>query len=173
MLGIETALLLDAAGDPSFQGYFAARFRGKEQGDFLYFVEPAGQEQVTLGRFVPFEASAREKRKILKEIARQQRRGRLIGLELDDLGQWDTWVSASLRKKDGQPSPGNASFEPQKYTLELRVAEDLGVSGRARIELQPVVRGARAVVLRLFSDLDVTKVTDGSGRSLFFLPHPG
>jgi hypothetical protein len=168
LLGMETALLLDAAGDPSFQGYFAARFRGKEQGDFLYFVEPAAQEQVTLGRFVPFEASAREKRKILKEIARQQRRGRLIGLELDDLGQWDTWVSASLRKKDGQPSQGNASFEPQKYTLELRVAEDLGASGRARIELQPVVRGARAVVLRLFADLDVTKVTDGSGRPLFF-----
>lgn len=168
MLGIETALLLDAAGDPSFQGYFAARFRGKEQGEFLYFVEPAGQEQVTLGRFVPFEASAREKRKILKEIARQQRRGRLIGLELDDLGQWDTWVSASLRGKDGAPFPGHASFEPRKYTLELRVAEDLAVSGRAQIELTPVVREARAVVLRLFADLDVTKVTDGSGRALFF-----
>ena len=167
MLGIETALLLDAVGDPSFQGYFAARFHGKEQ-DFLYFVEPAGQEQVTLGQFVPFEASVREKRKILKEISRQQRRGRLIGLELDDLGQWDTWVSASLRGKDGTPLPGRASFEPRKYTLELRVAEDLTVSGRAQIVLQPVVRGARAAVLRLFADLDVTKVTDGSGRALFF-----
>jgi hypothetical protein len=168
LLGIETALLLDAVGDASFQSYFAARFRGKEQGEFLYFVEPASQEQVTLGRFVPFEASAREKRKILKEISRQQRRGRLIGLELEDLGQWDTWVSASLRGKDGAPFPGNASFEPQKYTLELSVAEDLGASGRARIELRPVVRGARALVLRLFADLDVTKVTDGSGRALFF-----
>jgi hypothetical protein len=168
LLGLETALLLDAAGDPSFQGYFAARFHGKERGDFMYFVEPASQEQVTLGSFVPLEASAKEKRKILKEISRQQRRGRLIGLDLDDLGQWDTWVSASLRGKDGAPLPGNASFEPRKYTLDLRVAEDLAVSGRAKIELAPVVRGARAAVLRLFADLDVTKVTDGSGRPLFF-----
>lgn len=168
LLGIETALLLDAAGDPSFQGYFAARFHGKERGDFMYFVEPGGQEQVTLGQFVPFEASVRERRKILKEISRQQRRGRMIGLELDDLGQWDTWVSASLRGKDGAPFPGHSSFEPRKYTLELRIAENLAVTGKARIELQPVVRGARAVVLRLFNDLDVARVTDGSGRALFF-----
>jgi hypothetical protein len=167
-LGVETALLLDAVGDPTYQSYFAARFLGKERGKFLYVVEPGSREQVTLGHFVPLEASDKEKRKIHKEISRQQRRGRLIGLELDDLGQWDTWVSATLRGRDGKPFPGNASFEPRKYTLELNVAEDLDVSGRARIELAPVVRGSRAVVLRLFADLNVTKVTDGSGRTLFF-----
>lgn len=168
LLGVDTAVLLNAAGDPAYQGYFAARFRGKELGEFLYIVEPGAQEQVTLGRFVPLDASDKEKRKILKEISRQQRRGRLIGLELADLGQWDTWLSASLRGKEGKPSHGAASFEPEKYTLELSVADNLAVTGRARLDLKPVIRGARAVGLRLFTDLQVSKVTDGSGRNLFF-----
>jgi tetratricopeptide (TPR) repeat protein len=183
LLNVEGAILLDAAGDPGFQGYFAAWFHGKELGDFLYLVNPEDQEQVTLGSFVPLDATEKEKRKILKEIARQQRKGRMIGLELEDLGQWNTWLSGSLRNKEGKPSLGVSSFEPEKYTLDVSIAErDLRLTGRARIDLRPVIRGARAAVLRMNPNLQVSKVADGSGQGLFFvqtgddltvmLPHP-
>ena len=169
LLGVEDAILADVIGDPAAQSYFAARFRGNELGDFLYLVEPDGQEQVTLGKFTPLEATEKEKRKLLKQISREQRRGRLIGLELDDLGQYDTWVSAALRGRDGKAIPGVAAFEPEKYTLEISLGEkDLRLQGRARLDLRPVVRNPRAVHLRLSPDLQVSKVTDGAGADLFF-----
>lgn len=169
LLGVDQAVLMDVAGEPSYQGFFAAWLRGGEQGDFLYIVDPQAQEQVTLGRFVPIEATEKEKRKLLRQISREQRKGRFIGVELDDLGQWDTWLSASLRDKEGKPIPGRAAFEPEKYTIELAVAErDLKVQGRARLDLRPIVRGSRAVNLRLNNDLQVEKVTDAAGAELFF-----
>jgi hypothetical protein len=167
-LGVEKALLLDAVGDPLYQNYFAGWFRGKELGEIHYVVDPSGEEQVTLGQFVPLEATDKEKRKLLKSLARQQRSGRLLGIGLEDYGDWDTWVSAPLRNREGQPFPGTSSFEPAKYTLDLTVNESFDVSGRTRIDLQPVVRGARVVSLSLFGDLRVAKVADGSGRALFF-----
>jgi peptidase M1-like protein len=168
LLNVEEAMLKDAVGDSAYQGFFAAWFHGKELGDFLYLVEPDAQEQVTLGHFVPMEATEREKRKILRQLNREQRRGRLIGVELEDLGQWDTWLSASLRRS-GKPVPGRESFEPEKYTLDVTLAErGLELRARARLDLKPAVRGARSVALRLNSDLRVDKVTDGSGAGLFF-----
>ena len=170
LMSVEAALLKDTAGDSAYQGFFAARFHGSELGDFLYLVEPDAQEQVTLGRFVPLEATEKEKRKLLRELEKEQRRGRLIGLEVDDLGQWDTWLSASLRGREGTARPGQAAFEPEKYTLDVTLAErNLRLTGRARLDLKPTIRGARAVALRLNGDLQVGKVTDGAGAGLFFL----
>ncbi|NIR42433.1 MAG: hypothetical protein GWN99_00895, partial [Gemmatimonadetes bacterium] len=51
LLGVDTAILRDAAGDPVYQGYFAGWFRGEELGEFLYLFEPDSREQVTLGQF--------------------------------------------------------------------------------------------------------------------------
>ena len=168
LLGVEGAVLMDVAGEPSYQGFFAAWLRGGEQGDFLYVVDPQAQEQVTLGRFVAIEATEKEKRKLLRQISREQRKGRLIGVELDDLGQWDTWLSSPLRDKAGKPAPGTAAFEPEKYTIDLSVAEkDLKLQGRARLDLRPVLRGSSAVNLRLNTDLQVVKVTDAAGTELF------
>ena len=166
ILGVDRSLLLDGLRDPSAEGYFAAWFRGAEQGDFLYSVDPASREQVTLGRFVPIDATEKEKRKILREISREQRKGRLIGLEMDDLGQWDTWLSASIRDGKGKPRPGSPAFEPAKYTLDLTVDPDLRLSGTARLDLVPVIPGSRAVMIRT-SDLKVTRVTDGAGADLY------
>lgn len=174
LLSVDAAVLKDTAGDSAYQGFFAARFHGSELGDFLYLVEPDAQEQVTLGRFVPLEMSEKEKRKLLRDIEKDQRRGRLIGLEAEDLGQWDTWLSASLRGREGAARPGLAAFEPEKYTLDMALAErDLRLTGRARLDLKPAVRGARAVALRLNSDLQVSKVTDGAGADLYFLRSGG
>jgi hypothetical protein len=166
ILGVERSILLDGLRDASAEGYFAAWFRGAEQGDFLYTVEPASREQVTLGRFVPLDATEKEKRKILREISREQRKGRLIGMELDDLGQWDTWLSASLRDSQGKPRPGSPAFEPSKYTLDLTVDPDLRLSGTARLDLDPVIPGSRAVMIRV-PDLKVSRVTDAAGADLY------
>ncbi|HEX4965719.1 MAG TPA: M1 family aminopeptidase [Thermoanaerobaculia bacterium] len=169
LLDIDRGILLDALHDPVANGYFAAWFRAAEPGDFLYFVEPGDREQVTLGRFVPLDATEKEKRGISREITRQQRKGRLLGLDVEDLGQWDTWLAASLRTAEGKPAPGAPSFEPRKYTLEMTVDKDVRLAGKARIDLDPVVKGSRAVALRLPGDFKVSRVTDAAGTALFFL----
>ena len=166
VLGVERSLLADALRDPSAEGYFAAWFRGAEPGDFVYVVEPASREQVTLGRFTPLDTTEKEKRRIFKEISREQRKGRLIGLELDDLGTWDTWLSASLRDSEGRPRPGSPAFEPSKYTLDVTVDEKLRLDGRARIDLETVIPGSRTLQVRV-RDLQVTRVTDAAGADLF------
>jgi Peptidase family M1 domain len=168
-LDVETGILGDALGDPTWQGYFAAWFRGGDLGDILYLVEPDSREQVTLGHFVPLEATERDKRKLLRLIQREQRKGRLVGLELDSLGQWDTWLAASLHDKEGKPTPGGAPFEPEKYTLDVTVGDDVRLSGRARLDLKSRIQGTRLISLRLERDLQVTRVTDGAGADLFFL----
>ncbi len=173
-MNIDRGILLDALQDPISAGYFAAWFRGGELGDFFYFLEPGDREQVTLGRFVPLDATEKEKRKLVKQIAREQRKGRLLGVEVDDLGQWDTWLSSSLRRQDGKPMPGAAAFEPKKYTLDIALAErDLRLTGRARLDLQPVVPGSRAAILSLPADFEVAKVTDAPGAPLFFQRNRG
>lgn len=172
LLGVETAILFDLVGDSQYQGYFAARLHGKELGDFLYLSEPPAQEQVTLGRFEPLEATDKEKRKLLRELAREQRRGRLLGLELEDLGQFDNWVSGSLRDREGSPFAGSSSFEPTRYTVDLTLGErDLRLTGRASLELKPAARAPRGVTLKLANDLEVTRVSGGIGGAndeLFF-----
>ena len=170
IMNAERGILLGALRDPVAAGYFAAWFRGSELGDFFYCVDPGVREQVTLGHFVPLEATEKEKRKILKQIAREQRKGRMLGVDLDDLGQWDTWLSASLRTADGRPAPGTSAFEPKKYTLDATLTErDLRLNGRARIELDPVIAGSRAVALYLPGDFQVGKITDAGGAPLFYL----
>jgi hypothetical protein len=168
LMGVDQGLLLDALGDPMASRFFVSWFRGTEIGDFLVQVDPAAQEQVTLGHFVPLDATEKEKRWLRREITRQQKKGRLIGLEVDNIGQWDTWVSSSLRGPDGKAVPGGAAFEAKKYTLEATLAErTLRLTCRARIELEPVVAGTRVVVLGLPNDYQVQRVTDAAGSELF------
>jgi hypothetical protein len=182
-MSAERGILLNVLRDPVGTGYFAAWFRGGDRGDFFYCVQPGEREQVTLGHFVPLDATEKEKRKLLKQIARQQQKGRLLGVELDDLGQWDTWLGSSLRTADGRPAPGAPTFEPKKYTLDVNLTErDLRLTGKARIDLEPVVAGSRAVSLALPGDFQVARVTDAGGAPLFYLrgggqltvilPHP-
>jgi hypothetical protein len=168
-LNVEVGILGDTLGDPFYQGYFAAWFKGGDLGDVLYLLEPDSREQVTLGHFVPLDATEKQKRKLLRQIEREQRKGRLVGLELEDLGQWDTWLAASLHDKEGKPTPGGAAFEPEKYTLDVTVGEgDVRLSGRARLDLKCRVEGARLVPLHLQRDLKVTKIAEDGGADLFF-----
>jgi Peptidase family M1 domain len=162
VIGIEDRILARASGDPALAGYFAALCRSGRLGDFLYVFDPQDQEQVSLGRLVPLDATEKEKKKLLKEIARGQRNGHMTGLELEDLGTWDTWVSTALRDAQGRPLPGASAFEPVSYDLDADVADsDLRLTGRARVELRPILKGARTVHLRLNRDLQVSRVTEG------------
>jgi Peptidase family M1 domain len=169
LLDVDRGLLLDALDDPAAGRYFVAWFRGTDLGDFLYQVDPSEREQVTLGHFAPLDATEKEKRKLLKELAREQKKGRLIGLQLDDLGQWDSWVSSPLHGADGKAAPGGPAFEPKKYTLDVTLAgRDLHLTGRARLDLDTVGPGTRALTLKLPPDYQVQKVTDAAGEGLFY-----
>jgi tetratricopeptide (TPR) repeat protein len=174
ILNIDRAILLDALQDPLADGYFSAWFRGDDRGEFAYCVEPDDLEQVWLGRFVPLDLNEKEKRQKEKEIRRRQRKGRSLGVEVDDLGDWDTWLSAALRGPSGQPVTGSPAFEPKRYALDVRLTQPgLRLSGKARVDLEPVVRGSRAVGFYLPRDFQVERVTDGEGRELFFQRREG
>ncbi len=173
-LDVDGALLADGLGDPLYQMYFAGWFSSEELGKFLYVVEPDSVEQVTLGQFVPIDLTEKEKRQASKLIHREQRRGRLIGVEIKDLGAWDTWVSASLRGSSAKLTPGGPGFEPQRYVVDLALADkDLEVSGRAQIQLQAQTGLTRIASLELYKDLEVTRVQGASGEALPFRQNAG
>ncbi len=166
LLGIETAVLRDALDDPAYQGFFAGWFRGSALGELLYLFEPDASEQVSLGQFVAFDATAKQKRKLARRLHREQRKGRLIGLEIDDLGRWDTWLSAPVMKA-GQPVPGSQAFEPTHYQLEATLSgSKLELRGQARIRLERVTPG-RMVTLNIQPDLRISRVAL-AGNELFF-----
>jgi tetratricopeptide (TPR) repeat protein len=168
-LGVEQALLLDALGEPAYDTFFAGWFRGEALGEFLYAVEPGSSEQVTLGRFEPFELTEKQERKIDRELHREQRRGRLIGLRVDDLGTFDTWLSAPRSGPDGAPAPDTSPFEPERYVLDARLeGRALELAGKARVELRAVTGSSRAVTFQVNPALQVRKARGGDGGELFF-----
>ncbi len=175
LLGVETAVLRDALGDPGYGGFFAGWFRGEQLGEFLYLFEPDAREQVALGRFSVLEASDREKRKLARQLHRQQRQGRLIGLAVEDLGRWDTWLSASStvrppsgeHQSGGEPVPGARSFEPVHYEIEATLSgPQLSMYGRARIHLERRASG-RMVTLEIHPDLHLRQARL-DGEELFY-----
>jgi tetratricopeptide (TPR) repeat protein len=169
LLDVDGNLLGDALGDPFYEGYFVGWFRGSELGDFLFVEEPYSPEQITVGQFVQLEATEKEKRKIQRSLHREQRRGRLMGVELADLGTWDTWVSASRTKADGQVQRGVPAFEPTHYEVELEIRKGtLEAVGKTRLHLKATTSVGRLVALNFHLDLRVLGVQDGQGQDLFF-----
>jgi Peptidase family M1 domain len=85
------------------------------------------------------------------------------------MGQWDTWLSATLRGKDGRSIPGVAAYEPTRYRLEVTLGDKAQrLEGTARIDLEPVLANPpRLVTLALHADLTVRRVTDAAGAELF------
>ncbi|MEM9407134.1 MAG: M1 family aminopeptidase [Acidobacteriota bacterium] len=162
LLDIDSALVADAAEDPVAEGFFAGWLLGESYGRFLYLVSPRDREQVTLGRFERIEATERERRKAQRQIHKQQRRGRLVGLEVDDLGQFDTWLSASLRS-NGRTTPGDPGFEPEHYALDVTLTgRRLDLSASATIDLVANAGAGRVVPLSLPSELRVSSAAVGT-----------
>ena len=167
-LGVDGALLADALGDPFQQGYFAGRFDSPTLGRFLLRIDPNEAEQVLLGQFVPLAAEGRDERRITRHLHRQQRQGRLLGLEREDLGFWDTWVSTAFKTPKGQPAPGLTPFESRHYQLDVTTRPRQGeLEGRGRLTLEALT-GQRLIPLDLHRDLELlTARVDG--QDLFTL----
>ena len=174
IVGAEGTLLRELAGDAASGMSFAAWVHSEMLDDFLYSVDPEADEPVTLGRFVPLETTKAEARRIRKAIEREQWRDHLVGLEVEDLGQFDTWMSACLRGADGKPVHGHAPVEPERYTIDVRIAKLVNaLSGEATIKLRVLDPGRHAVALRLGGDMKVEAVHDGEGRDLKWLRSGG
>jgi hypothetical protein len=170
ILEVEARLLADAVGGPLGASYFSGYFEGMRLGKFLYVVDPLADEQVSLGQFVAPELSRREQREARRHLEREQREGKLIGVELGDLGVWDTWISTHLRGEDGSPRPGTTGIEPLHYQLDVTLrGKQLELEASARIDLRVLVEGLNTLTLEMGPDLVPTEVRDVDGGALPFL----
>ncbi len=171
LLGADLALLADALGERGAESYFAAWLDGASLGRFLYLFEPRNDEQVTLGAFVPLELTRGEERQARREMKRQQRRGRLVGIELDDLGTWNTWLSMARRQAEPGAqgdlvAPGAPGFEPEHYELDVRLTgRALDLAGTARLHLVADASAGHLLRCRLLSDLIVDSAALASGET--------
>lgn len=173
-LQVEQMLWVDTLGDPAGADYFVGWFCDENNEQFIYNYDPWEFEQISLGQFVTNELTDRQERKIDKWLGKQQRKGRLIGVDVTDLGRWDSWISASPRGSDGRPLYGTVGFNVQHYTISVDIApRSLEMVAEATLKLEATVGATRAVPLSLASDLKVTSVTDGSGQALGFRQDKG
>ncbi len=170
LLEVDGRLLRDAVGDPLGRGFFCASLGASGLGNLLWVVDPLANEQLTMGQFVRADLSNVELRRAARRLEREQRRGKLIGREVADLGIWDTWVSASLRDAGGIPTPGTTGVEARHYDLDVSLrGKLLDLEATARIEMDVLVEGLQVVTLELDADMVPTGVTDGKGRELGFV----
>ena len=174
LLNVPGNLLLDALGDPPMDAFFAARMRDEELGETLYSVAPDELEPVTLGQFVPIDLTRRQRRRARRLVHARQREGRWLWVELEDLGQWDTWVRSPVRGSDGALVRGVSAFEPRDYRIEVEIADEtLRFSASAEVTLEATSPGRRGVILALDPELEVHRIVDGKGRALTFLRNLG
>lgn len=167
LLDVEARVFADAVGDGLAAGFFCGSFEGTRLGRFLYVVDPLADEQVTVGQFVAPDLSRREERRARRTIEKAQRRGKLIGLQVSDLGIWDTWLSSNLAGDDGKPAPGTRGVEPTNYDIDAVLrGRKLELEATATIDLRVVVEGLRTVSFEIDPDLGLTRVADKTGREL-------
>ncbi|HKQ63259.1 MAG TPA: M1 family aminopeptidase [Candidatus Polarisedimenticolaceae bacterium] len=163
--GIESGIFRALLGDGAYRGYFALWCRSRELGDFVYQVDPEDVEPLTLARFHPVDVHGWDRQRLAHHIKLQQRKGRFLGVRLEDLGAWDVWMSTGW---PGAQLPGHRGFEPEHYTLDVTIQRKrMQLQGKARIDLRVETGGRRTLTLDLFRDLHVDRVTDARGRALF------
>ncbi len=168
ILGVDDALLLDAMDEPRYSSYFAGRLRGDDHNNLLVAMDPSEEEQVFIGHFTKYETKERRRRKIQRAIHKQQSRGRLLGVTLEDLGIFDIWVKTARTDLHGNTVEGGSPWEPTAYALDILVEDDgVTIQGTARIDLRPTGLGKKAVHLTMDPDLTVEEVRDGDGKLLF------
>jgi hypothetical protein len=167
LLAVEPVLIADAVGDPLSDAFFLAEVHGSYLGKFVYVVDPRAEEQVTLGQFVPAAKTTGEQRAARRQVRREQRHGRMIGLEAEDIGVFDNWVSCSLRDAAGKPIGGNDGIDPVRYTIDATLGADTRLTAKEHLQLRNSVEGLRALSLQAGSDLDITRVHDAK-KALFF-----
>ena len=169
LLDVDERLVRDGVGDPLGRGFFCAAFDSEGLGRFLWVLDPLAEEQLTVGQFVRPRLTDRERRQAARHLEREQRRGKLIGRQVGDLGIWDTWVSASLRNADGDPTPGTPGVESRHYDISAELeGKQLEMEASARIQMDVLIEGLRVVTLEMDGDLTPSRVTDDAGLDLEF-----
>lgn len=167
LLGVEVALLHDAIADPVYDGFFAATVRGEDLEDFLLSVDPSAAEPVTLGQFVRLEMTEKEERRGRKALHKAQKKGRFIGVELKELGTFDTWVSSHLVDTDGVTFGGTPGFTPRHYEMAVDITREGRIDVTCKINLESLSGLHKSIAFELDSDLAVKAVVDASGNALF------
>jgi hypothetical protein len=173
LLDVEARIFADALRDPIAAGYFSGMLYGSRLGTFLYSVDPLADEQVTLGQLVKPELDRRQRRQARWQLSHAQRQGKLIGVELEDLGRWVTWVSCPLQSSDGKPAGGTLGFEALHYSHDVTVGrQEPELAATTHLVLKSLVAGLRTAAISLHPDLNPLQVNDGTGRVLpYFRSH--
>jgi hypothetical protein len=173
LLDVEARILADALGDPLAASYFSGMFYGSRLGAFLYSVDPLADEQVTLGQLIKPDLDRQQRRQARWQLSHAQRQGKLIGVELEDLGRWTTWVSCPLRSGDGKPAAGTLGFEAVHYSHDVTVSRrEPELTATTRMVLKSLVADLRTATLSMHPDLTPLQVGNGAGRALpYFRSH--
>lgn len=167
MSGAEESLLRAMIGDTAYASYFGLWCRSPELGDFVYQLSPEDVEPLTLMRFNSIETRGWDRLRLARHLKISQRRGRWLGLTVDDLGAWDVWTASRFEESEGS-LPRSGGFEAEHYKIDLSIdRSSLKVRGRVRVDIRMESSGRRAIPMTLFRDLVVTRVADNTGRELF------
>jgi len=170
ILNVETRLFMDALGDPIVSGYFCGSFQGSILGSVLYVVDPLADEQVSVGQFVRPELTRSQRRRVERHLQREQRRGKLIGMEAADIGRWNTWISTRLQTPDGVPVYGSTGVEPVRYVLDVTLTgKKMELEAEAALELRVLTEDLRVVNIEMNPNLTPRSVTTADGTALTFL----
>lgn len=166
----DLAMVKSILGDPLYTGYFAVWARSPDHGDFLYSVDPAEAEPVTLGQFVPVDLSSLDvwEQRSIKSFFRAHG-PRFAAFDIEYPGSWDTW--ASLGQDEGQAAPA----EPEHYVIDIYTNPkmELDSKGSATIRLRAGPAGARTIPFYLYPGLKVTGITGPEGVALDFIRREG
>ncbi len=167
--GVFNALI----GDRAYADYFAIWCRSFEVGDFIYEFDPEDTEPHTLAHFSPVEVRGWDRLRLERHLKHQQKRGRWLDTRIQDIGDWDIWLSGPWDPTGelGEASPG---FEALHYELDVKIARDeTTLHGRALLDIVSLEAGRRVVPLELFRDLRAETVRLESGEPLFFFRSGG
>jgi hypothetical protein len=165
--GAEAGIFKAIYGDTAYRDYFAVWCLGREAGEWVYTYDPEDAEQLTIAAFNRPQVNGWDRVRLARHIRFQQRKGRYLGMRLEDLGAWDIWLSTPWSPR-AVSDHGSFGFETRHYELKVRVLRNsLELEGEATLHLETTVPGRRTVSLELFRDLEIASVRDGSGRELY------
>jgi tetratricopeptide (TPR) repeat protein len=164
--GAESGMFRALVGDRAYLNYFALMSSDPDVGEFVLIHDPEDAEQVTLAAYNRLNIRGWDRIRLARHIRFQQRKGRYLGVTLDDLGAWDIWLSAPWTA-EGVPTPGTVGFETHHYDLDVKIArKSLRIEGTATLQIEAIDAGRRTLSLELYRDIEVGSVVDGKGREL-------
>ena len=164
--GAESGMFRAIVGDRAYRNYFAVMSSAADIGEFVLIYDPEDAEQVTLAAYNRIDVRGWDRIRLARHIRFQQRKGRYLGVRVEDLGAWDIWLSAPW-SNEGVSSPGSVGFETHHYDLDISIARgSLRLDGTATLQIEAVDSGRRTLSLELFRDMQVHSVVDDRGREL-------